>query len=125
MLQVYDENYTLGTIDIATYYAYDFENDGTIEHLVTFSVTYTKLNTFVGSGVLVYHLDNGNIIPLLQSFNDQYLPTAGFLDVLDLTGDALPEIIIKSKGYEAVELDAYTLKDGKFEEIFSFWLWGC
>ncbi|MCP4399217.1 MAG: hypothetical protein GY801_18185 [bacterium] len=125
MLQTYDGKYPLQTIDLVKYHAYDFEGDGTIEHLVTFSVTYAKFDVFIGSGVLVFHLDNGNIIPLLQSFSDKYLPARGFVDVLDLTGDAIPEIILKTQGYESIGFDVYTLKKKKFDEIFSFFGWGC
>jgi hypothetical protein len=47
------------------------------------------------------------------------------LDILDVDGDGINEIIFEIAGYETTELAIYKLIDGKFEQVLIAFLWGC
>lgn len=114
-------------VKIETFLSYDFNNDGIIEHILVAKVENDKTKE---SSVFVVKFSGNDIVPLLNESLSNEPSSWGngysFLDVIDIDGDAIPEIIFEVKGYESTGYEIYHFnKDGYFEKTYSTVTYGC
>ena len=115
-----------GDIKITTLLGYNLNNDNKTDYLV---VAKAENNKTKESGVFVLNILKNNITSLLYAgmVNSPSSWGNGYelLDVLDLDGDTIPELIFETKGYESTGYEVYKLKNNKFIKAFGDVIYGC
>lgn len=113
-------------IKITTLLSYDFNNDSNAEYLV---VAKGENDNTKQSGIFVLKIEGSKVIPLLNKGIANRPSSWGngyeLLDVLDIDGDKIPELIFETKGYESTGYDIYKLKNNKYIIVFSDITYGC
>lgn len=113
-------------VDVRSLVSYDLDGDGTDEHLL---VAGSRGDDRWHSVVLAGHLQDGAWVPLLAESRSEEPDAWGdgyrLLDVLDLDGDAVPEVVFEVGGYEATSYRIFRFTGDAFEEVFSEVLYGC
>lgn len=81
------------------------------------------------SSTIVFEQNGDELNPVLElsEINSLYSWGSGYslLDVLDIDGDGVNELIFEIAGYETTGLEIYKLVNGKFELAMTVFLWGC
>lgn len=114
-------------VDVRSLTSYDFDGDGTYEHLVVVGATDREGRSH--SVVLAGRFRDGRWMPLLAESRSEAPDSWGdgyrLLDVMDLDGDSVPEIVFEVRGYEATSYGIYGFTGEGFEQAFSEVLFGC
>ena len=142
--KVYQENKVdsqfLGHIEIKTSTSYDLQGNGTIEQLLITTVRVpddtiltegdsTIIDSSTATAVIWATINKNEVTPILHEFDKERSDSWGegfeLVDVLDIDGDSVPEIILEGQGYEYNFCLIYKYANGKFELVFSGAGYGC
>ena len=107
----------------------DFDNDNELETF--YAVTYERVDDKLNSEFihewnysLLYYVDDGNTI-LLSEGEPYYIgesivfPSYLVRAVLDIDSDGYYEVVVQNRMYEIPVYEFYSLKDGKYQLVFS------
>ncbi len=115
-----------GDIKITTLLGYNLNKDNKTDYLVVAKAENSKTKE---SGIFVLNILKNHITSLLNEgmVNSPSSWGNGYelLDVLDLDGDTIPELIFETKGYESTGYEVFKLENNQFLKVFSDTIYGC
>lgn len=116
----------LRDIKIKTSKSYDLNGNGAIEHIL---ITTIKVEDGIANLVIFAKIEDNNVVPLTYLFDIEYSNSWGkgydLVDVLDIDGNGIPEVILEFGGYEVRYFEIYQFNQGKFQKVFSGAGYGC